>query len=72
MEYGIDINFTPSELKALFKSIGIGCEQLMKKAERLEGTKYEEEVVTELRELMDVHNKISGAMTTVYSEIRFE
>lgn len=70
MEYGTEINFTYSELKALFKSIGIGCEQVMKKLDRLSTTKYHDEVRQELEMLMSVHDKVSKAMMTIAKEVQ--
>ena len=69
MEYGININLTYDELKALYKSVSIGCEQLLKKLERLEGTKYADDAAKELHELMFVHNKVSNAYSTMVQEL---
>lgn len=70
MEYGTEINFTYSELKALFKSVGIGCEQLVKKLDRLSTTKYHEEVQNDLNQLMSVHHKVSAAMVAMANEVQ--
>lgn len=67
----ITVNFPIEEMRAIIKSLSIGCEQLTKKLERVESTKWEREVREELELLMSANNRIQSAMLNAIREMPY-
>lgn len=60
---------TFDELRAVMKSLSIGCDQLSKKLDRLSSTKYHTDVQEELMILMSANNKFGHSMSRALSEM---
>lgn len=56
------ITFDRAELRAVIKSLSIGCDQLSKKLERMSTTQYHADVESELKLLMSAVQKLNAAM----------
>lgn len=65
----IQTTLTYGELRAVIKSLSIGCDQLTKKLERLSTTKYHSEVEEELRLLMDATMKFNASLYDTITEV---
>lgn len=65
----IQTTLSYAELRAVIKSLSIGCDQLAKKLERLSTTKYHNEVEDELRILMDATRKFNASMYNAITEV---
>lgn len=65
----ITTTLTYPELRAVIKSLSIGCDQLAKKLERLSTTKYHSEVEEELKLLMDASSKFNSSLYDTITEV---
>lgn len=66
----ITVNLPYEEARAVIKSLSIGCEQLTKKIERVEMTKWEQEVKRELATLMSASARIQQALLNAIQEMQ--
>ena len=58
-EIQVQTTLTMPELRAVIKSLSIGCDQLARKLERMSSTKYHNEVEVELGLLMEANRKFN-------------
>lgn len=65
----IQTTLTYAELRAVIKSLSIGCDQLAKKLERMSTTKYHDEVENELRLLMEASSKFNTSLYNTITEV---
>ncbi len=56
------ITFTYPELRAVIKSLNIGCDQLTRKLERMTSTKYHSDVESDLKQLVSASQKLTAVM----------
>lgn len=66
----ITVNFPYEEVRAVIKSISIGCEQLTKKLERVESTKWEPTVKSELELLMSANARFQNSLLNALKEMK--
>lgn len=59
----INVELSFDELRAVIKSLSIGCDQLSKKLERLTTTRYSQDTHDELLLLMKASSKFNDAMS---------
>jgi hypothetical protein len=56
------VTFTYAELRAVIKSLNIGCDQLTRKLERMSSTQYHSDVEADLKQLVSASQKLSAVM----------
>jgi hypothetical protein len=56
------VTFTYAELRAVIKSLNIGCDQLTRKLERMSSTQYHSDVEADLKQLVSASQKLSTVM----------
>jgi hypothetical protein len=61
----IQISLQFEELRAVVKSLSIGCDQLSRKLDRLSSSKYSKDTQEELLVLMQANNKMQDALAEV-------
>jgi hypothetical protein len=61
----IQISLQFDELRAVVKSLSIGCDQLSRKLDRLSSSKYSKDTQEELLVLMQANNKMQDALAEV-------
>lgn len=61
----IQISLQFDELRAVVKSLSIGCDQLSRKLDRLSTSKYSKDTQEELLVLMQANNKMQDALAEV-------
>lgn len=66
----ITVNLSYEETRAVIKSLSIGCEQLTRKMERVEQTKWEQEVKKELSTLMSANARLQTALLNAIQEMQ--
>jgi hypothetical protein len=64
----ITVGLEYDELRAVIKSLSIGCDQLSKKLDRLSSTRYSQETQEELLLLMRATSKFNDALSETISE----
>lgn len=64
----ITVSLEFNELRAVIKSLSIGCDQLSKKLERLSSTKYSQDTQDELLLLMESLSKFNDALSIAITE----
>jgi hypothetical protein len=64
----ITVGLEYDELRAVIKSLSIGCDQLSKKLDRLSSTSYRQETQEELLLLMRATSKFNDALSETISE----
>lgn len=64
----ITVSLEFNELRAVIKSLSIGCDQLSKKLERLSSTKYSQDTQDELLLLMESLSKFNDALSSAITE----
>jgi hypothetical protein len=65
----ITVNLSYEEIRAVIKSLSIGCEQVTRKLERVESTKWEPEVKLELELLMSANGAFQQALLNALREM---
>lgn len=68
----VTINLTFDELRAVIKSISIGCDQLTKKLERVGSSKWQSDVHDELSLLTSANGVMSDRLVTALKEMNYE
>lgn len=68
----ITIDLTFDELRAVIKSISIGCDQLTKKLERVGSTKWQSDVHDELTLLTSANGVMSERLVKALREMNYE
>lgn len=64
----ITVGLEFDELRAVIKSLSIGCDQLSKKLDRLSSTRYSQDTQEELLLLMRATSKFNDALSEAISE----
>lgn len=64
----ITVSLEFNELRAVIKSLSIGCDQLSKKLERLSNTKYSQDTQDELLLLMESLSRFNDALSNAITE----
>lgn len=65
----IQTTLTYAELRAVIKSLSIGCDQLASKLERMNETKYRSGVESELTLLLEANRKFNGSLYSAITEM---
>lgn len=72
MELTVTINLTFDELRAVIKSISIGCDQLTKKLERVGSSKWQDDVHRELALLTSANAVFSERLVRALREMNYD
>jgi hypothetical protein len=72
MELTVTINLTFDELRAVIKSVSIGCDQLTKKLERVGSSKWQSDVHDELTLLTSANAVFSERLVNALKEMNYD
>lgn len=72
MELTVTLNLTFDELRAVIKSVSIGCDQLTKKLERVGSTKWQSDVHGELALLSSANAVLSERLVSALREMNYD
>lgn len=66
--YEVPTNLSMDELRAVVKSLSIGCDQMLKKLERVQYTKWQDSTSSEYGLLMSAKHKLEQSLMKGVSE----